>query len=211
MDSVQHHCRAAPSDSGQFLLLDQYYSSHLCMYVCTYMLCHLMKGIKFVQATIEAGLIPPLINILQKVSVGGSSRSGDVNLYVLSQTQPCQLAHQLYPIICTYMHCSHVFDLTKLTSCNKLFVLDPLIFPQQPQSSLLWCWLLTCWSTPDSLLQGEYRAQKEAAWAITNLTAGGNVQQVRMYSYTYNYTYIHVCTYTVHTVQLDGTTELCSG
>ncbi len=27
-------------------------------------------------------------------------------------------------------------------------------------------------------LQGEFRAQKEAVWAITNLTAGGNVQQV---------------------------------
>lgn len=27
-------------------------------------------------------------------------------------------------------------------------------------------------------LQGEYKAQKEAVWAITNLTAGGNLQQV---------------------------------
>lgn len=26
-------------------------------------------------------------------------------------------------------------------------------------------------------LQGEYKAQKEAIWAITNLTAGGNLQQ----------------------------------
>jgi hypothetical protein len=27
-------------------------------------------------------------------------------------------------------------------------------------------------------VQGEYKAQKEAVWAITNLTAGGNVDQV---------------------------------
>ena len=28
------------------------------------------------------------------------------------------------------------------------------------------------------VLQGEYKAQKEAVWAITNLTAGGNLQQI---------------------------------
>ena len=27
-------------------------------------------------------------------------------------------------------------------------------------------------------LQGEFKAQKEAVWAVTNLTAGGNIQQV---------------------------------
>ena len=59
------------------------------MYVCTYvrirsvgraeggecirLLYHFnIQGAVFVQATIEAGLIPPLVNILQKVSVGGS-------------------------------------------------------------------------------------------------------------------------------------------
>ena len=26
--------------------------------------------------------------------------------------------------------------------------------------------------------QGDFKAQKEAVWAVTNLTAGGNVQQV---------------------------------
>ena len=31
---------------------------------------------------------------------------------------------------------------------------------------------------PLCLLQGEYKAQKEAVWAITNLTAGGNLEQV---------------------------------
>ena len=40
---------------------------------CIRLLYHLsIQGALFVQATIEAGLIPPLINILQKVSVGGS-------------------------------------------------------------------------------------------------------------------------------------------
>ena len=29
------------------------------------------------------------------------------------------------------------------------------------------------------LPQGEYKAQKEAVWAITNLTAGGNIEQVQ--------------------------------
>ena len=58
------------------------------------MYVHLMKGINFVQATIEAGLIPPLINILQKVSVGGSRRYGGVNLYV------CTVRPRIY-CICT--------------------------------------------------------------------------------------------------------------
>ena len=33
-------------------------------------------------------------------------------------------------------------------------------------------------SLPLFLPQGEYKAQKEAVWAITNLTAGGSIEQV---------------------------------
>lgn len=40
-------------------------------------------------------------------------------------------------------------------------------------------------------LQGEFKAQKEAVWAITNLTAGGNIDQI------------------VHTVQAGVLKPLC--
>ena len=96
-----------------------------------------MKGINFVQATIEAGLIPPLINILQKVSVGGSSRSGGANLYVCTVIEPamqicmyvCTVIDpamlispltSLRAIICAYVRALFtLFDLTELTSGNK--------------------------------------------------------------------------------------------
>ena len=30
----------------------------------------------------------------------------------------------------------------------------------------------------DILVKGDFKAQKEAAWAVTNLTSGGTVQQI---------------------------------
>ena len=30
----------------------------------------------------------------------------------------------------------------------------------------------------DILVKGDFKAQKEAAWAVTNLTSGGSVQQI---------------------------------
>ena len=30
----------------------------------------------------------------------------------------------------------------------------------------------------DILIKGDFKAQKEAAWAVTNLTSGGTVQQI---------------------------------
>ena len=69
MDSVQHHRRTATSDSGQFLRPTSLTpTASLGIWQS-----HLMQGVMFVQATIEAGLIPPLINILQKVGVCGST------------------------------------------------------------------------------------------------------------------------------------------
>ena len=43
----------------------------------------------------------------------------------------------------------------------------------------------------DILVKGDFKAQKEAAWAVTNLTSGGTVQQI-----------VHLCG-EVSTCQLD--------
>ena len=43
----------------------------------------------------------------------------------------------------------------------------------------------------DILVKGDFKAQKEAAWAVTNLTSGGTVQQI-----------VHLCGEVTHFLQL---------
>ncbi len=38
--------------------------------------------------------------------------------------------------------------------------------------------MLTCLNSLILIIQGEFKSQKEAAWAVTNLTSGGTVEQI---------------------------------
>ncbi len=41
-----------------------------------------------------------------------------------------------------------------------------------------WSSMLTCLNSLILIIQGEFKSQKEAAWAVTNLTSGGTVEQI---------------------------------
>lgn len=111
-----------------------------------------------VQAVIDAGLIPMIIHQLAKVS--------------------CYLCSLLY-IPFSFLHFNfsihYSFKLQICSTCHSMLNVGSKVL--RPIVSILYAinsaWSLMCFSK-----QGDFGTQKEAAWAISNLTISGRKDQV---------------------------------